>query len=161
MWKGNFILFIIIYYEQWWKHFGHFKKFDITQKCELYFKRKLMKFLTTYIHDVYHQSVVLKLLAILFHYWHIFILFLTFPLSAVRNGKFESAQEPIKSLDFTFRTACQNSHFIIPFNDRMFWLENFWVDLNENKRELDIFVGKCRKIIRPEILVFFSIKLLI
>ena len=27
-----------------------------------------MKFLTTYIHDVYHQSVVLKLLAILFHW---------------------------------------------------------------------------------------------
>ena len=68
-----------------------------------------MKFLTTYVHDVYHQSVVLKLFAILFHNWHIFILFLKFPLSAVRNSKYHIAQEPIKLLDFTFRTARENS----------------------------------------------------
>ena len=36
-----------------------------------------------------------------------------------------------------------------------FWRETFRVDLNENKRELDIFVEKYRKIIRPGILVFF------
>ena len=40
----------------------------------------------------------------------------------------------------------------------MFWRENVWVDLNENKSELNIFVGKCRKTIRPGILVFLFIK---
>ena len=53
--------------------------------------------------------VVLKLLAILFHNRHIFILLLKFP---VRNGKFQTAQEPIKLLDFTFQTARENSHII-------------------------------------------------
>ena len=44
-----------------------FKKFYITQNLKLYIKWKFMKFLTTSVHDVYHKSVVLKLLAILFH----------------------------------------------------------------------------------------------
>ena len=48
-----------------------------------------MKLLTIYAHDVYN-----------------------FPLSAVRNGKFHTAQEPIKLLDFMFRTARENSHIM-------------------------------------------------
>ena len=38
------------------------------------------------------------------------------------------------------------------------WRENFLVHLNENKRELDIFVRKCRKIICPGILVSLFVK---
>ena len=45
-----------------------------------------MKFITTYVHNVYHQSVVLKLLGIFFHNRHISILFLKLPMSAVWNG---------------------------------------------------------------------------
>ena len=53
--------------------------FYITQNLELYIKWKLMKFLTTYVHDVYHQSVVLKVLAISFHNWYTFIFRSKFP----------------------------------------------------------------------------------
>ena len=68
---------------------------------------------------MYHQSVVLKLLAILFHYWHIFILFGKFALSAVRNDKFPTAEEPMKLLDFTLPTARKNSYII---NKIITWL---------------------------------------
>ena len=71
-----------------------------------------MAFLTTFLHDVYHQSVVLKLLAILVHNWHISILFLKFPLLAVWNDTFQTAQKPIKLLYFTFRIGRENSHII-------------------------------------------------
>ena len=51
----------------------------------------------------------LKLLAILFHNWYIFILFLKFSLSTIQNGKLQTAHEPIKLQDFTFRTDRENS----------------------------------------------------
>ena len=53
--------FLLIYYYQ--QRCEHFKTFYITQNLELYIKRKLTKFLTTYVHDVCRQSLVLKLLA--------------------------------------------------------------------------------------------------
>ena len=69
-----------------------------------------------YVHDVYHQSVVLtELLAILFHNWHIFILFLKFPLSAVRNGKFQSncwISGTNQIAGFHVPDRSQNSHII-------------------------------------------------
>ena len=99
--KSILYFLIINYYEQWCDHFGHFKMFYITQKLALYIKWKLIKFRTRYLQDVYHQSVVLKLLTIdLVHNWHIYILCLK---SAVRNDEFQTAQETIKWLDFTFQ----------------------------------------------------------
>ena len=47
-----------------------------------------MKFLTTY--DFCISPKRSSELAILFHNWHIYILFLNFPLSAVRYGKFSN-----------------------------------------------------------------------
>ena len=47
----------------------------------------------------------------LVHNWYIFILFLKFPQSVVRNGEFQTAQESIKLLDFTFQTARENSQY--------------------------------------------------
>ena len=37
----NTFIKYIDYYEQWREHFGHLKKFYITQNLELYMKRKL------------------------------------------------------------------------------------------------------------------------
>ena len=39
-----------------------------------------------------------------------------------------------------------------------FLWENFWVDLNEHKRRLSMFVGKFRTITRPGTLVLFFLK---
>ena len=99
--QKSILYFLIIYYEQWYEHFGGIlKRFTKRRTLNCISTGKLMEFLTTYIHDVYHQSVVLRLLAILFLNWHNYSLFLKFRLSAVRNSKFQTAQEPIKFLDF-------------------------------------------------------------
>ena len=70
----------------------------------------------------------------LVHNWYIFILFLKFPLSAVRNGKLQNAQKPIKLLDFTFGTARENSHII----NKAYCNVLHWVTC---KRELPIWAG--------------------
>ena len=91
MWEVNFIFFNNILLRP------IVRTFWITQNLELYIIWKLMEFLTTYVLDVYQQNVVLKLLAILFHNWHIFILFLKFPLS----GQLPEQQVPDnKYIDF-------------------------------------------------------------
>ena len=71
-----------------------------------------MKFLTTFVQDVYHESVVLKVLAILFHNGHFFIFRSKIPAVNGGIGKFQTAQEPITSLDFTFWIARKNSPII-------------------------------------------------
>ena len=66
---------------------------NVLHHTKPWIKWNLNKFRTTLVHDVYHQIVVLKLLANLFHNWHIFIFFQKFPLSVARGDKFQKLSQ--------------------------------------------------------------------
>ena len=79
------------------------------------------------------------ILAILSHNWHICtVLLLKFPLSAVRNGKFQPVQEPIELLDFTFLTARENSHIKVTLWAWLSYIFHSVSILIEKKKKFDV-----------------------